>query len=136
MENYIFVINTILGFFIALIWDILNRNKTSPNSPYNFSPNFFLKDNKTRLILTFILSLLTMLAVYFNVDDAAQLIGKEWTSLNGLIYLVIGAAPDLIISFAKRKVGFLQPKISNGYNRSASDDDTGGDGAVIPNKGF
>lgn len=82
-----------------------------------------------------------MLSVFLNVKDAATLFGKEWTALNNLIYIIIGAAPDLIISFAKRRIGFLQPEEVKGYVRKedtrADGNDNGngdGDGAVLPTK--
>ena len=139
--DYTFIYNTLLGFLIALIWDILNRSKESENTPKKFDIVFFWNDNKVRLILTFCLSLFVMLAVFFNVKDAAYLFGKEWTELNNLIYIIIGAAPDLIISFAKRKVGFLQPQEVNGYVRAQNKsniekEDEDGGGAVTPKKGF
>lgn len=116
MEN-IFIYNTLLGFFIALFWDILNRNKQSESSPKKFNLRFFLNDNVLRLFVTFGLSIMIMIAVYFNVKDVSMLFGKEWTELNNIAYIVIGAAPDLVISFAKRKAGFLQPEVTEGHIR-------------------
>jgi hypothetical protein len=112
-----FIINTLLGFFIALFYDVLNRSKASESSPGKFDILFFLNDNKSRLILSLALSLALMLAIYFNVEDAALLLGKEWTELNNIIYIVVGATPDLVVSFAKRKAGFLQPENTKGFKR-------------------
>ena len=117
MENYIFIVNTLIGFLGALLWDILQRKKASESSPKSFSIKFFVKDNTNRLIVTLLLSIVVMLGIYLNIADAGKLFGKELTELNSLIYLVVGAAPDLIISFAKRKTGFLQVEKTDGFTR-------------------
>lgn len=117
MENYIFIINTVAAFLIALLWDILQRDKASRHSPKRFDLGFFLSDNKIRLILSFCLSLLIMLIIWANVIDANLLFGSEYPLANKLIYVVVGAAPDLVISYAKRKVGFLQPDEAKGFKR-------------------
>lgn len=115
--NLIFLLNTILGYLIALFYDVKKRNKDSRNSPGSFDLAFFWHDNKLRLLSSFGLSIFVMLALYFNVGDISGLFGKEWTELNNLVYLAVGAAPDLVIAFAKRKAGFLQPEATKGYQR-------------------
>lgn len=115
MENYIFILNTILGFALAILLDINNRNKESEASPTKFNLRFFIKDNIAR----FLLSITIMLLVFFNVSETAELFGKEWTKLNNLVYAVIGFAPDYVIALAKRKIGFLQPKEVEGYERKS-----------------
>jgi len=117
MENYVFILNTVAAFFIALIWDILQRDKASRNSPKRFDISFFLHDNWLRLILSFSLSILIMLVIFANVQDANIIFGSDFPVANKLIYLVVGAAPDLVISYAKRKVGFLKPEEAKGYIR-------------------
>ena len=117
MENYIFVINTLLGFFIALAWDILQRERNSKRSPTKFSLSFFWADNKLRLIFTFMLAISLMLAIYFNAKETGLLFGKEWTDINNLVYIIVGSVPDLVVSFAKRKAGFLQSTETKDYIR-------------------
>jgi uncharacterized membrane protein YuzA (DUF378 family) len=113
MENYIFVLCTLLGFAASILIDINQRNKASKASPVRMDWWFFIKDNIPRLLL----SITIMFIVFLNVNAISQLFGKDWETLDNLIYVVIGFAPDLIISFAKRKAGFLQPKEVNGYER-------------------
>lgn len=117
MENYIFIVNTFLGFIIALALDIMQRERDSKSSPTKFSLSFFWADNKLRLIFTFMLAISLMLAIYFNAKETGLLFGKEWTDINNLIYIMVGSVPDLVVSFAKRRAGFLQPSETKDYQR-------------------
>jgi hypothetical protein len=113
----IFLINTILGFVLAQLIDVLNRDKASKNSPQKFDLLFFLKDNRFKIIVSLLLSFSLSLAVWLNIENVAKLIGKDWTIINDLVYLAIGFAPELILQWIKKKYGFLQPKNVDEYIR-------------------
>lgn len=113
MENIIFIVNTLIGFALSVIIDIRSRDKNSSASPYNFNKSFYLKDNALRLIL----SILIMLAIFFNTDDVALIFKAEEFTVYNIFYLVVGFAPDYIIAYCKRKFGFLQPAQTEDYKR-------------------
>lgn len=115
--EYIFIWNTIIGYFISLIVDVLQRDKASQSSPVKFNMWFFLKDNRDRLILSFLLSTLITIAIVLNTNDAANLLGKDEIALNNLIYIAVGAVPDLIIGLVKNKTKWLRPDEVDGYTR-------------------
>lgn len=117
MEAYKFLIVMVVFYIIALIYDLLLRDRTSNKSPKGFNLVFYLKDNKQRLILSFVLSLFISIGVHMIREDIGDLAGKEIKNLNMVLYAIIGAAPDLLISYAKRKVSFLQPEEVDGFKR-------------------
>jgi hypothetical protein len=117
MKDYLFIIITVLAFLIALIIDLLKRDKESINSPRGFDPSFYWKDNKVRLVLSFSLSFLMAIITWLLTEDIAKVASKQWTELNLIVYAIIGAAPDLVIGYAKRNLSFLQPKETEGYKR-------------------
>lgn len=108
MENYKWILITVLAFVVALLWDLKTRDKNSLKSPKKFSPLFYLKDNWQRLVTSLLFSVLVAVLFYlvspdvFKVDDVLM----KWETL---VYIVIGAAPDLVVGYAKRKTSFLKP---------------------------
>ena len=111
-----YLINTFIGFLIAQIGDILSREKESHTSPQKFDFVFFLKDTWLKILLSLILSVLLSLAIHFNWADFNQLVGKSWV-LNNLIFLIVGATPELVMQWLKKKYSILQPKEVEGYER-------------------
>lgn len=111
-----YLLNTFLGFLIAQIADILTRDKRTIESPVRFNFVFFIKDTWLKILLSLILSVLLSVALHFNWDDLNQLIGKSWM-LNKAVFLIIGAFPEIVLQYVKRKYGFLQPKEVEGYER-------------------
>lgn len=110
MGTYKFLIITAVFYFAALWWDILKRDKASENSPKKFDLGFFIKDNWKRLIFSLFLSLTLAVGAELLKDDIFAVAGKDLENYNMLVFALIGAAPDLVISYAKRKTQFLQPE--------------------------
>lgn len=113
----IFLINTGLGFLLAQLIDVLNRDKASKTSPEKFDLCFFWKDTRLKIIVSLLLSFSLSLAVWLNIESVAKLIGKDWTIINDLVYLAIGFAPELLLQWIKKKYGFLQPKNVDDFKR-------------------
>lgn len=103
----IYLINTILGFLIAQISDILRSLKNKDENPPKLNITFFIKDTWQKLILSFLLSVLISISIKYNWQDFVQLIGKEWI-LNDVVFLVIGAIPELVLQKIRKKYGFLK----------------------------
>lgn len=118
MEKYAHLLIVVLAYLAALQIDVLKRDRESGNSPERFKLMFFLKDNVLRLMMSFTLSL-TIALMYRVVFPTIAVLditqeGSEW----GLgVYIVIGACPDLVISYFKRKTNFLRPDSTDGYER-------------------
>lgn len=106
----LFLINTFLGFLIAQVYDILNRNRNSESTPTEFKLVFFIKDTYQKIILSLILSVSISTLVWLNVGDFAKLVGQEWQGLNNIVYAVIGFAPELVLQWVRKKYGILQSK--------------------------
>lgn len=116
MEDYKWITITVIAFFLALLWDIKKRDKDSQFSPKRFDPIFYIKDNWARLLMSLIFS--TLLAVLFwLVSPDVFDIDQELSKWGILVYILIGAAPDLVIAYAKRKTKFLRPNEVDGYIR-------------------
>ncbi len=111
-----YLINTFLGFAIAQLADILTRNKGSETSPVKFDFVFFLKDTWIKILFSLMLSIFLSVAIHFNWEDVTEIFGQQ-LKLNKLVFLAIGAVPELILQYAKKKLGFLQPKEVEGFNR-------------------
>ena len=111
-----YLINTFLGFLIAQIYDIMKRDKWSKDSPKNFDLWFFIKDNWQKTTCSLALSVVISLAIHLNWGEVLDLFGTDW-KLNNLVYLAVGAAPELVLQWAKKKYGFLQPNEVSGYER-------------------
>lgn len=105
-----FLINTFLGFLIAQVSDILMRNKRSDASPEKFSLKFFFQDTWLKITISLLLSISMSLLVWLNIEDFASIFGKEWTTVNNIVYAVIGFAPEKVLQWMKKKYGFLQPE--------------------------
>ena len=109
MEDYKWILITLLSFAISLVYDISRRNKDSSSSPIKFDMVFYIKDNWVRIIVSVLLSSLIAILVriiepeIFDVDENMSRIGI-------LIYVIIGSAPDLLIAYAKRNTDFLRPE--------------------------
>lgn len=120
MEEYKWIIITVISFLLALIYDLKRRDKDSEYSPARFDPLFYLKDNWARLLVSLSFSCLLALLVWMVFPELASLHEKmnEWGIL---AYILIGAAPDLVISYFKRETDFLRPKNVDGFPRRADD---------------
>ena len=110
-----FLLNTLLGFIIAQVYDIFSREKESSASPKPFDIKFFLADTWPKMVVSVVLSLSISLAVHLNWELFGSLIGMD--SFNELIYLVIGAVPELFLQRLKKKMGVLQQDQVKGYQR-------------------
>ena len=102
-----YLINTLLGFLIAQILAILNRNKSSEKNPDEFSIGFFLKDTWQKMFVSLLLSFLLSITVYLNAWDFGNLFGQELEALNNLVYLVLGFAPEKILQIVRKKYNVL-----------------------------
>lgn len=118
-----FLLNTLLGFVITQVSDILTRTKSSEDSPIRFDFIFFLKDTYLKIILSLVLSISLSVALYNNVTDAPDFITNELGRLSGWVYIIIGFAPERILQFVKKKYGVLQPKCVEGYDRTVKKED-------------
>lgn len=104
-----YLINTLLGFFIAQIATILTRNKASNRTPQKLDLVFFIKDTWRKLVLSLLLSVLLSVTLHFNWSGVLELFSKQW-QINELIYLAIGAAPEGVLFLLWKKFDFLKPK--------------------------
>jgi hypothetical protein len=111
-----FILNTFLGFLIAQVYDVVRRDRNSGATPEKFNLVFFLKDTYQKLVLSLVLSLLIATAVHFNAKEVLSLF-NGYENLSDLIYLPIGAAPEMVLQWAKKKYGFGQPEKVEGYQR-------------------
>ena len=102
-----YLINTLLGFLIAQILAILNRNKSNEKNPDKFSIGFFLKDTWQKMVVSLLLSFLLSITVYLNAGDFGNLFGQELEALNNLVYLVLGFAPEKILQIVRKKYNVL-----------------------------
>lgn len=113
-----FLINTLLGFAIAQVYDVLiRRKKYSDASPQKFDILFFWRDTRQKIIVSLILSFLISIFIKINDVDIATLINSDWNGFNNALYGLIGFCPELVLQWLKRKYGFLQPDIVDGYVR-------------------
>lgn len=103
-----YILNTILGFLIAQISGVLTRSKAN-DSPKKFDFIHFIKDTWLKILASLVLSLLISLALKYNWEDFIAIFGKDW-ELNKVVYLVIGAVPELVLQKLRKKYGFLKPK--------------------------
>lgn len=101
-----YLINTFLGFAIAQILAILNRDKSGKN-PESFDLVFLIKDTWQKMIISLMLSFLLSITLYLNVGDFAKLIGQDWELINNLAYLVIGFAPEKALQWVRKKYNVL-----------------------------
>jgi hypothetical protein len=111
-----YLLNTFLGFLIAQIYDVLKRERVSQASPQAFDPIFFFKDNWVKIVLSLLLSFALSLAIHLNAPEVEKLMVSDF-EVNNLIYLVVGAVPELVLQYFKRKGSFLQPKNVKGFDR-------------------
>lgn len=100
MENNLFL--TLLGFALSFFIDIANRNKRSRRTPSGFSIVFFIKDNYLRYIFSGGVSLILVLIYHRTSFDF------ESQQYEDLFTIAVGFCPDLVISYLKRKIGFLK----------------------------
>jgi hypothetical protein len=111
-----YLLNTFLGFLIAQIYDVLRRERASHASPQAFGPVFFFKDNWVKIVLSLVLSFALSLAIHLNTPEVEKLVVADF-EVNNLIYLVVGAVPELVLQYFKRKGSFLQPKQVDNFKR-------------------
>lgn len=113
-----FLINTLLGFLIAQVYDVaIKRKKYSDASPQKFDFGFFWKDTRSKIIVSLVLSFLISIFIKINDYDIATLINGNWQGFNNALYGLIGFAPELVLQWLKRRYGFLQPEVVDGYVR-------------------
>jgi archaellum biogenesis protein FlaJ (TadC family) len=86
----------------------MTRDKASAKSPKKFNPLFYAKDNWQRIIMSLLLSVL-LAVLFYLVSPEVFKIDAELDRWGVLAYVAIGAAPDLVIGYAKRKTSFLKP---------------------------
>lgn len=104
----IYLLNTFLGFLVIQISDILSRDKASTASPVKFNIGFFIKDTWKKIVLSLFLSFSLATIAYLNLDVVmAQFENELWTKI---LYIAIGAFPEIILQKLKDKFGFAQPE--------------------------
>lgn len=116
MEEYKWIMVTVIAYLLALIYDLLKRDKESASSPKRFDIGFYVKDNALRLLMSLFFSCLLALLFWMLFPDFAK-VSEDLTTYGSLVYVVIGAAPDLVIAYAKRKSNFLRLAEVDGYKR-------------------
>lgn len=107
----LFLINTLLGFLLAQLLDILSRHKGSEDSPEKFSFKFFWQDTRIKIFVSLGISLTLSVLVYLNIVDLANLFGKDWNSgIVNIWYAIIGFCPEIVLQVLRKRFGLLQPK--------------------------
>lgn len=83
----------LIGMFIMMLIDIINRDESSKRTPPDFSVKWFFKDNKARFLLNFLLMLVFM---RFSADFL-----REPTSPKSSV--IIGFFSDVIAIIVRNK---------------------------------
>lgn len=97
-----FILNTLLGFLIFQIYGLLTREK---NGKFNLI--FFLKDTWVKIVLSLSLSITLAIATHYNYIEVFKLFGSDLQQVNGLIYLIIGAVPEVVLQVVRKRFGVL-----------------------------
>jgi hypothetical protein len=97
-----YFILTLLGYILSGLVDVSQRNKKSKRTPDKFSWKFFIKDNYERYLISGAISL-CLIVIYQKAS-----FDFEEQTYEDLFALAVGFSPDLIISWLKRKFGFLK----------------------------
>jgi hypothetical protein len=97
-----YVLLTFLGYVLSGLVDISQRNKKSKRTPEKFDLKFFIKDNYWRYLFSLALSACLISIYHVSVMDFEEQIYED------LFAVAVGFSPDLIISYLKRKFGFLK----------------------------
>ena len=84
----------LIGVIGNLVSDVIRRNKKSPTSPEKFSMEYYLSDNKWRIILSFILLPLVLISTNEILSS---------TVISPLGSFFIGLSSDHFIEILKRK---------------------------------
>ena len=108
MEDYKWIFITLIAYILSVIYDLLKRDKNSLGSPTKFSPIFYLKDNYQRIILSLLFSML-LAVLFWMLKPQLFAMDSELSAWGVIMYTIIGAAPDMVIAYAKRKTSFLRP---------------------------
>lgn len=115
-----YFLNVLLGFLVFQIQDVSKRNKHSDRTPNKFCLLFFIKDTWQKIVVSLAFSLCLALIVHANLIQGETVVTIEIGAFSfnalGLIYVTIGAVPEFILQYLKKKFGFLQPKKSNNSN--------------------
>ena len=82
-----------IGVAIGLLIHFDDRNKTDPTNPTKFSFTFLVKDNWRRILLNFLLILVT-------IRFCQQITGVQ---LNEFVALLIGVSYDRLSGFLQKK---------------------------------
>ena len=109
MEDYKWIFITLIAYILSVIYDLLKRDKNSLGSPIKFSPIFYLKDNYQRIILSLLFSML-LAVLFWMLEPQLFALDSELSAWGVIMYAIIGAAPDMVIAYAKRKTSFLRPE--------------------------
>lgn len=97
-----YIVNTLLGFLIFQIYGLLTREK---NGKFNLI--FFIKDTWVKIVLSLSLSITLAIATHYNYIDVFKLFGSDAQQVNGLIYLIIGAVPEVVLQVLRKRFGVL-----------------------------
>jgi hypothetical protein len=98
-----YVLLTFLGYVLSGLVDISQRNKKSKRTPEKFDLKFFIKDNYWRYLFSLALSACLISIYHVSALDFDEQVHED------LFAVAVGFSPDLIISYLKRKFGFLKP---------------------------
>lgn len=97
-----FILNTLLGFLIFQIYGLLTREK---NGKFNLI--FFIKDTWVKIVLSLSLSITLAVATHFNYVEVFKLFGSDTQQISSLIYLIIGAVPEVVLQIIRKRFGVL-----------------------------
>lgn len=105
-----YLVNIILGFTIAQLIEILNRNKDSESSPTKFSIKFFFNDNWLKISVSLLLSVSIGTFLNFNNIDLSIFLSDFGINVTPeVLFFIIGFSPEIILQILKKTYGFLQP---------------------------
>lgn len=117
-----YLLNILIGFFVAQLIDIFRRNRNSENSPQKFNFLFFLKDNWQKILVSVLLSVSVGTFIELNgIDVKPFLDGLGINITDEMFYFILGFSPEIILQILKNTIGFLQPKeveLKNGVNET------------------
>lgn len=94
LANYFFAA---IAIVVSLLLGVLDRDKSSPHTPFEFSWRFFFCDNNIRMFCSFLLSFLIL---FLTIRFTKELTGRD---LSFPVSAGIGFGLDKLVQFWKDK---------------------------------
>ncbi len=108
----IYYLSTLAGWALGTLTDLSTRNRWSPRSPQKFSISFWIKDNYRKWGISLGSAMLLTWVASHGVTGLMDAVFEPWMAL------VIGFAPDAVLSFLKQRFGILQPEQVGEFDRT------------------